>query len=383
MLFGKLCPVCKRSNLAGATHCVDCTTPLEGSSHGANTTAHLPGLQPALAGQPDVNLLRPNQLPLNALALYIMDREAPVLIQPCAKVILGRQTASTSIPTLDLMPYEVDRYGVSRQHAIVMNMLDRYTIQDLNSTNGTWVNGRRLEAGKPYPLSSGSQVRLGHFTFYTYFRLRVIPEDIVFLYEEARGSALLRPILTSGYLVNVVSPYLQALTDLQKALDETRGQEPYQISVNTISASRRESPIGVSLSGVSDAVRIVKEWIRPWRRENTGLLAAPAPVTSRTDGESTAGLPDGPDAGDSGRTRKTEPLFWEAGRLALSNKEAYPQRRLEAAIQSLAGSVLSEVLPDSGEPDWQKHLAALATPLKTLATSKLQVYVAGEDAGEA
>jgi hypothetical protein len=38
--------------------------------------------------------------------------------------------------------------------------------------------------------------------------------------------------------------------------------------------------------------------------------------------------------------------------------------------------------PGLSEPDRVKYMTALATPLKILATSKLQVYVAGEETSE-
>jgi pSer/pThr/pTyr-binding forkhead associated (FHA) protein len=41
---------------------------------------------------------------------------------------------------------------------------------DLSSTNGTWLNDERLIPHKPYPLTSGSQLRLGRMRFVILFR---------------------------------------------------------------------------------------------------------------------------------------------------------------------------------------------------------------------
>ena len=49
---------------------------------------------------------------------------------------------------------------VSRRHAKVVCEADQWKIEDLGSTNGTWVNGRRLAQGEALPLSAGDTVQL-------------------------------------------------------------------------------------------------------------------------------------------------------------------------------------------------------------------------------
>jgi len=50
---------------------------------------------------------------------------------------------------------------VSRQHAIIEVYKDRILVKDLGSSNGTQVNGRRVEAEM---LSAGSRIRIGDTT---------------------------------------------------------------------------------------------------------------------------------------------------------------------------------------------------------------------------
>jgi len=53
-----------------------------------------------------------------------------------------------------------DRPTVSRRHARIMCDGGRWTIEDLRSKNGTWVNGKRLEEGKPCPVGRGDILSL-------------------------------------------------------------------------------------------------------------------------------------------------------------------------------------------------------------------------------
>ena len=52
-----------------------------------------------------------------------------------------------------------DRPGVSRRHARIVVVGDEATIEDLGSTNGTWLHGERIE--RPTPLRDGDEIRLG------------------------------------------------------------------------------------------------------------------------------------------------------------------------------------------------------------------------------
>jgi predicted component of type VI protein secretion system len=49
---------------------------------------------------------------------------------------------------------------VSRRHAFVGESADGFTLEDLGSTNGTFVNGERIDG--PQPLRSGDEIRFGN-----------------------------------------------------------------------------------------------------------------------------------------------------------------------------------------------------------------------------
>lgn len=75
---------------------------------------------------------------------------------------IGRWDADNGIfPDVDLDAYDPDA-KVSRRHARIIYRNDVYMIEDLGSTNGTFVNrGRRLLPGSPQVLTEGDEIIVG------------------------------------------------------------------------------------------------------------------------------------------------------------------------------------------------------------------------------
>ncbi len=71
------------------------------------------------------------------------------------EVIIGR------LPTTDITLLDE---GISREHTLVVLDEDsgRYTIEDLQSTNGTKVNGRRVRSAQ---LEDGDEIQIGRTLF--------------------------------------------------------------------------------------------------------------------------------------------------------------------------------------------------------------------------
>ena len=77
-------------------------------------------------------------------------------------VIVGREDPVSGIfPDVDLTDHGADEGGVSRRHARVFIQGNHVMIEDLNSTNYTYVNQQRLTPGQPHPLNNGDEVRFG------------------------------------------------------------------------------------------------------------------------------------------------------------------------------------------------------------------------------
>ncbi len=61
----------------------------------------------------------------------------------------------------------LDDEGVSRRHAAIETEDETAGVRDLNSTNGTWLEGDRI-ADKPIQLHDGSRIRIGPVTILKY-----------------------------------------------------------------------------------------------------------------------------------------------------------------------------------------------------------------------
>lgn len=55
----------------------------------------------------------------------------------------------------------IDERSVSRRHAEILYTNDQYVLRDVGSSNGTFVNTRRLETGRGYILQANDQIRFG------------------------------------------------------------------------------------------------------------------------------------------------------------------------------------------------------------------------------
>lgn len=66
----------------------------------------------------------------------------------------------------DSCNYLLEERGISRMHAKLMRKMDGIYLLDLNSTNGTYLNGEIIESGKDYKLEEGDLVAFAQCEFY-------------------------------------------------------------------------------------------------------------------------------------------------------------------------------------------------------------------------
>jgi hypothetical protein len=58
----------------------------------------------------------------------------------------------------------IDDTTVSRRHAILLFVGDRWLLEDRGTVNGTWVNGLRVPFGAQHPLRHGDRITVGKAT---------------------------------------------------------------------------------------------------------------------------------------------------------------------------------------------------------------------------
>jgi pSer/pThr/pTyr-binding forkhead associated (FHA) protein len=102
--------------------------------------------------------------------LFIINSGDLLLFERAERITLGRQTqdAETSI-SVDLTPYGSEHSGVSRRHAVILVYQDMHLLQDLSSTNGTWLNAVRLPPGSSHMLRNGDMIQLGQIRMQVVF----------------------------------------------------------------------------------------------------------------------------------------------------------------------------------------------------------------------
>lgn len=76
-------------------------------------------------------------------------------------VVLGRNSATKNIQNdIDLSELDIKKI-ISRRHAKIQRENDEFVLYDLESRNGTFINGKRLSSAQPHTLGSGDVIEFG------------------------------------------------------------------------------------------------------------------------------------------------------------------------------------------------------------------------------
>jgi len=157
------CLNCRHKNPAGAIFCAECGAQLNAAEIITQSIRTDKALESVSQNVRKLDF--PKAISDNAWgSLHLIDTGQILPLVERNEFTLGRISEGQPImPDLDLSPYQAYASGVSRLHALLKRDGKRVILMDLGSSNGTYVNGKRLTANVERLLSHGDVVSLGKF----------------------------------------------------------------------------------------------------------------------------------------------------------------------------------------------------------------------------
>ncbi|MBI5667262.1 MAG: FHA domain-containing protein [Chloroflexi bacterium] len=133
------------------------------SGHASIYTKHLVGTAP-LQGMPPESRR-------NAVVLFVAGHsDTPIPLIVTQPVSFGRANSTGSLKShVDLTRFDAVNYGVSRLHMILHQKDGKFFVEDMDTINGTYINGDPSKPRELVPVKNGDEIRLGQLRMYIYF----------------------------------------------------------------------------------------------------------------------------------------------------------------------------------------------------------------------
>ena len=156
-----VCPNCQHENLDGTVFCSECGMQLSESP--PIVTKNIPADHEPLLPTDRKKTASYSTKDLDAWAsLHLLDSGQILPLGDRTEFTLGRVSdAQPIMPDIDLTPYQAYASGVSRLHAVLKREGKRVFVMDLGSSNGTYLNGKRLQPNVDQTLNHGDMLALG------------------------------------------------------------------------------------------------------------------------------------------------------------------------------------------------------------------------------
>jgi pSer/pThr/pTyr-binding forkhead associated (FHA) protein len=166
------CPVCKKELMEGTVFCTECGASLVGEDGGPPAEQPTtPSRREYLTPVPEAGGRTTAQISPTELRLLVLNSGRTIPCPMQEVILVGRSDFSSgTLAEVDLTHDNGYMAGVSRRHARIIRRGDEFYLEDLDSMNGTFLNGSRLPKHTPVLFQNGDEIRLGNLV------LRVILE---------------------------------------------------------------------------------------------------------------------------------------------------------------------------------------------------------------
>ncbi len=252
----KICQHCKFANRLDATLCLRCGSPLV-----PLLTAHVTPVVPKI-----VVSHRPHHehwtesLTAENVLFVMVGEEQPIIVRKSKTLMLGREVSTDNSPSIDLSVHNAFLLGVSRQHAVIETSKVGCFVRDLESTNGTWVNERKLIPHTSYRLQSGDLLRLGHMGLYVYFQ-SPLPSPGEYILTDTSATITLTPT----YLTGTVGPYLVLLSEINNIIDSLLQHTPVFVRIKSLYVDVEEGTIHLQSTFQEALLDFLENNVVPWK----------------------------------------------------------------------------------------------------------------------
>ena len=134
------CKQCQMENIEGALFCEECGAKLEETPEFVGAGAERADAHIVLASADGSNVEVPEK----------------------EDVTIGREDPISEVfPDVDLTDLGGMEKGVSRKHAVLHRKGADLSVEDLGSTNGTYINKKRIQPHLPQTIKPGDEVKFG------------------------------------------------------------------------------------------------------------------------------------------------------------------------------------------------------------------------------
>jgi pSer/pThr/pTyr-binding forkhead associated (FHA) protein len=134
------CKECQMENIEGALFCEECGAKLTERPEFIETGGGEEGGYLTLASS-------------DGSKLDIPDKD---------EIVVGREDPISEVfPDIDLTGLGGMENGVSRKHAVIHRAGADFTVEDMGSTNGTYVNKKKIEPHQPQTIKPGDELKFG------------------------------------------------------------------------------------------------------------------------------------------------------------------------------------------------------------------------------